>query len=133
MRQDSSTTRSSSLRPRIKIGLIGLACVAVIAVAALIARSSLLRTAEASSPATSNITVPSTVGQTVSVTWTGTIPPGSSPNNNCVALADTPAADQHVSTVALPAGIYNALGAKFSFKITWTPVVNINTSDEILT
>lgn len=133
MRPGSFTTRPSSLHLRAKVGLIGLACVATVAVVALAARSSLLRTAEASSPATSNITVPSTVGQTVSVTWTGTIPPGSSPNNNCVALADTPGADQHLSTVTVPAGLYNTIGAQFSFKINWTPVVNINSSDEILT
>jgi len=87
----------------------------------------------ASMPPTSNVTVPSTIGQTVTVTWTGTIPPGSNPSSNCAALADTPAVDQHNSTVTVPAGIYNTLTAQFTFKITWTPVVNLSTSDEILT
>src|SRR3989442_6025535 len=69
----------------------------------------------AATPPTSNVTVPSTIGQTVSVTWTGTIPPGSSPTSNCTALADTPGADQHNSTVTVPAGIYNTLDAQFIF------------------
>jgi hypothetical protein len=87
----------------------------------------------ASTPPTSNVTVPSTIGQTVTVTWTGTIPPGSNATSNCAALADTPAVDQHNSTVSVPAGIYNTLAAQFTFKITWTPVVDPSASDEILT
>jgi hypothetical protein len=87
----------------------------------------------ASMPPTSSVTVPSTIGQTVTVTWTGTIPPGSNATSNCAALADTPAVDQHNSTVSVPAGIYNTLAAQFTFQITWTPVVNLSSSDEILT
>ena len=45
----------------------------------------------ASTPPTSNVTVPSTIGQTVTVTWTGTIPPGSNATSNCAALVDTAA------------------------------------------
>jgi hypothetical protein len=77
--------------------------------------------------------VPSTIGQTVSVTWTGTIPPLTNASSNCTALADTPAADTHTSTINVPAGVYNSVSAQFAFKITWTPVVNSNASDEILT
>src|SRR5438105_12858359 len=84
----------------------------------------------AATPPTSNVTVPSTIGQTVTVTWTGTIPPGSSPTSDCSALADTPAADQENTTVTVPAGIYNTLAARFVFKITWTPVVDGSSSDE---
>src|SRR5947209_2687301 len=87
----------------------------------------------ASTTSMTNITVPSSIGQTVSVTWTGSIPPGSNPGSNCVSVADTALSDQDVSNVTVPAGIYNTLAAKFTFKITWTPVVNINSSDEILT
>ena len=47
------------------------------------------------------------------------IPPLANASSNCAVLADTPAADQHVSTVTVPAGIYNTLSAKFEFKITW--------------
>jgi hypothetical protein len=49
--------------------------------------------------------------------------------SNCTVLADTAAADQHISTVSVPNGIYNTLSAKFTFKITWPNADN----DEILT
>jgi hypothetical protein len=87
----------------------------------------------ASMPPTSNITVPSTVGQTVSVTWTGTIPPLANATSDCTALADLPAADTHTSTINVPAGVYNTVSAQFRFNITWTPVVDPSASDEILT
>jgi hypothetical protein len=116
-----------------KMILVALACVTVAAIITTITRSSVVRTVEAASPATSNITVPSTPGQTVSVTWTGSIPPGSNPSSDCTALADTPAVDQHVSTVNVPAGVYNTVSAQFTFKIDWTPVVDPSASDEILT
>jgi hypothetical protein len=116
----------------LKIILAVLALVAVASIAGILGWDG-ARTVEAALPATSNLTVPSTIGQTVSTTWTGSIPPGSSPTSKCTAIVDTPAVDQHVSTVSVPAGIYNTLQAQFTFKITWTPVVNLNSSDEILT
>ena len=84
----------------------------------------------ASTPPTSTVTVPSTIGQTVTRTWTGMIPPLANASSNCAVLADTPAADQHVSTVTVPAGIYNTLSAKFEFKITWD---GASGNDEVLT
>ena len=87
----------------------------------------------AATPPTSNLTVPSSIGQTVSVTWSGTIPPLANATSNCTTLADTPAVDQHVSTISVPAGIYTSLVAQFTFKIEWTPVVNGQSSDEVLT
>jgi hypothetical protein len=83
----------------------------------------------AASPPSSTVTVPSSIGQTVTRIWTGTIPPLTNASSNCAVLADTPAVDQHVSTVSVPAGIYNTLSAKFEFKITWDNADN----DEILT
>jgi hypothetical protein len=88
---------------------------------------------KASDPPTSIVTVPSTAGQTVTKTWTGTIPPLTNASSNCTALADTAAADTHTSTINVPAGVYSLVSAQFVFKITWTPVVNSNASDEILT
>ena len=73
----------------------------------------------ASTPPTSNITVPSSANQTVTITWTGQIPPGANPSSDCSKLADTPAVDQHVPTINVPAGIYNSLNAKFTFNISW--------------
>lgn len=84
----------------------------------------------ASNPATSNITVPSTAGQTVTVTWTGQIPVGANPTSDCSKLADTPAVDQHLPTISVPAGIYNSVNAKFTFNISWDASSG---NDEILT
>jgi hypothetical protein len=84
----------------------------------------------ASDPPTSMITVPSTNGQTVKVTWTGTIPPLVNGTSNCADLADTPAVDQHVPTIDVPAGAYNTVQAKFTFNIKWDGDAG---NDEILT
>ena len=84
----------------------------------------------ASNPATSNVTVPGTAGQKVVVNWTGDIPPLVNGTSDCTNLADTPAADQHVSTVNVPAGLYNSVNAKFTFRIEWDENAG---NDEILT
>src|SRR5256714_11514850 len=84
----------------------------------------------ASNPATSNITVPGSAGQKVQVTWTGDIPALVNGTSDCSNLADTPAADQHVSTVNVPAGLYNSVNAKFTFRIEWDKDAG---NDEILT
>ncbi|HEX8899202.1 MAG TPA: hypothetical protein VF751_10940, partial [Chthoniobacterales bacterium] len=73
----------------------------------------------ASNPATSTITVPATVGQKVTVTWTGQIPPLANATSDCANLADTPAVDQHLPTINVPAGVYSTLTAKFEFNISW--------------
>jgi hypothetical protein len=83
----------------------------------------------ASTPPTSSITVPSTAGQTVSVTWSGTIPALVNASSDCAHLADTPVVDQHLPTINVPAGVYSNVNAKFTFTITWEPDGN----DEILT
>ncbi len=85
--------------------------------------------AGASTPPTSSITVPSAAGQTVSVTWTGTIPPGANPTNACTAVAGTPLADEHSTAITVPPGLYNSLNATFTFSITWGDALH----DEILT
>jgi hypothetical protein len=113
-------SESGLFRPRVFLafGLFSLAALLVIL---------------AATPPTTSVTVSSTIGQTVSVSWTGTIPPGSSPTSDCSALVDTPAADQENTAITVPAGLYNSAAAKFVFKITWTPVVSGSSSDEILT
>src|ERR1700730_11016122 len=88
----------------------------------------------ASTPPTDSITVPSSPGQTVSVTWTGTIPPFNNNTSDCARFAGTAVVDQHVSTVIVPAGVYNNLDAFFKFKISWIPSTGQETTnDEILT
>src|SRR5207237_4475601 len=66
----------------------------------------------ASTPASSNITVPSSSGQTVMVTWTGEIPALVNGTSDCMVLADTPLVDQHLPTITVPAGVYNTVNAK---------------------
>ncbi|HEV2803827.1 MAG TPA: PKD domain-containing protein [Chthoniobacterales bacterium] len=83
----------------------------------------------ASNPATSTITVPSSVNQTVSVTWSGEIPAGANPSSDCSALGGTPVADQHIPTINVPANIYSSLNAKFTFSISWD---GASGNDEIL-
>src|SRR5438105_4887870 len=73
----------------------------------------------ASTPPSSNITVPSSSGQTVTVTWTGEIPALVDGASDCMVFADTPLVDQHLPTVNVPAGVYNTLNAKFTFNISW--------------
>jgi hypothetical protein len=88
----------------------------------------------ASTPATDSITVPSTPGRTVTVTWTGTIPPLNNNTSDCAMFAGTPVVDQHVSTVVVPPGVYNSVDAYFKFKISWIPSTGQETTnDEILT
>jgi PKD repeat protein len=84
----------------------------------------------ASDPPTSSITVPSTTGQTVTVQWTGSIPPLVNGTSDCTNLADTPAADQHNPTINVPTGLYNSVNAKFTFNISWE---NSAGNDEVLT
>src|SRR5882724_5623738 len=132
MSKDSLKSRAS-VSLRMKIILAAVACVIVAAVTGTITRLSGEGTVEASNPGTSMVTVPSTGGQTVTVTWTGTIPPLTNATSDCTTFADGPLVDQHLSTVNVPAGTYSLVSAQFRFKITWTPVVNLNTSDEILT
>src|SRR5437870_4594050 len=87
----------------------------------------------ASTPPSDSITVPSTIGQTVSVTWTGTIPPLANASSDCTVLADLPAADTHTTTINVPPGTYDTVSAHFTFNISWTPVASNSTSDEVLT
>jgi len=84
---------------------------------------------KASTPPTSTVTVPTSAPQTVTDTWSGTIPAGSNPSSNCAPLAGTPQADEHDVTVNVPTGVYDTLQANFTFNITWANASN----DEILT
>src|SRR6267143_4728312 len=105
----------TKLSLRMKITLAAITCLTVTAISVGITGWFSSRTVEASMPATSMVTVPSTIGQTVTINWTGSIPPGSSATSNCTALADTPAVDQHNSTLTVPVGVYNTLAAQFTF------------------
>jgi hypothetical protein len=124
-------SRKSSRRRRwsLRSVFVAICCSLIGAIVIPLALFRLLSTVEASNPATSSITVPSTTGQKVVINWTGSIPPLVNGTSDCSKLADTPAVDQHVSTISVPTGVYNSLNAKFTFNITWPNADN----DEILT
>src|SRR5256714_13022420 len=87
--------------------------------------------APASSPPAGNVTVPTTAGGTASDSWTGTIPPGSTPASDCTSGLSP--ADHHLIQITAPAS-YGTLSVQFVFSITWTPnTPTEDTADEILT
>src|SRR5258705_2219986 len=133
MSRNSLKPRTTSLSFRMKIVLAAVAGVMVAAVTGTITHLSGVGTVEPSTPATSMVTVPSIGGQTVTVTWTGTIPPLANATSDCTTFADSPAVDQHLSPVNVPAGTYSLVSAQFRFKITCAPLISANASDEILT
>lgn len=129
MSQRSPKSRIDSRTSSIRLLLVAICCALLAVTTVPITHFRLLSTVEASNPAMSNIAVPSTSGQMVVINWTGSIPPLVNGTSDCSRLADSPAVDQHVSTVNVPAGIYNSLNAKFTFNVTWPDSGN----DEILT
>src|SRR2546423_6517315 len=107
-------------------------CAVALSGAVLVATGLSLPYAEGSTPANSNLTVPTTPGQSVSVTYTGTIPAASVNPNECATEGGT-TADAHTVTITAPPGGYKTVNAVFLVSIKWTPNVNEATSDEILT
>lgn len=84
--------------------------------------------AVASVPPSGALSVSSTNGVTVTHTWTGTILPGANATGDCASLPEA-LSDVHTVAVSVPAGLYDSLGADFTFRITWDSADN----DEILT
>jgi hypothetical protein len=88
--------------------------------------------AQASSPSSQTVTAPS-AGHTTTITWTGTILPGSDPTSDCNDAQGT-TSDPHSVTIKVPSGLYTASTTKAIFAISWTPASgNENTNDEVLT
>ena len=78
-----------------------------------------------------SVTVPTTVGGSDTDSWTGTIPPGTTPTSDCTGKQDNPAlSDTHTVTINVPANAYNQVQAKFTFTISWDPE---SLNDEIIT
>ena len=74
----------------------------------------------AATPATQGVTVPNQVGNTVSVTWAGTIPAASPhPTSDCNGAGV--GNDDEALTVTIPRKGYDKFDATFTFAITWTP------------
>lgn len=101
----------------------------VAAGAVLLATGATLGSASAAGSATS-VTVPA-AGNTVTKTWSGTIPTGSDPTSDCSTLGDS-LADTHQVRVTAPSGGYGTLASTFTFSIHWTPAAVEDTADEIL-
>src|SRR6266496_2307466 len=105
-------------------------------VAAIVGALLLMAAASApgSTPGSGSVAVPSTTGQTVTDSWTGTILPASHGTSNCNAVSGDPTVDHHLTSVTVPSGIYSTLDAAFRFSISWTPgTPTEDTADEILT
>src|SRR4051812_30754512 len=89
----------------------------------------------AATPQTQSIAVPSKAGQTVTVSWSGTIPAVSPhPTNTCNGPGV--GSDDEGLTVTLPRKGYDRFDAVFTFQINWTPSNpsgDESLSDEVLT
>lgn len=75
----------------------------------------------ASVPATlalGEITVPTTPGQSVTVTWTGTVLPGVNTSSECGSITDV-GADTHTETLIVPAGTYDTVTVTATASITY--------------
>ena len=74
----------------------------VVVALALVGAATVTNTSNAQEP----VTVPTTVGQTVTVTWQGTVSPGANASSECGQLTDL-GADTHAIDIAVPAGAYD--------------------------
>src|SRR3954451_18700511 len=89
----------------------------------------------AATPQTQSVAVPGKVGQTVKVTWSGTIPAASPhPTNDCNGAGV--GVDDAGLTVSVPRKGYDKFDAVFTFQINWTPsnpAGDETYNDEVLT
>jgi hypothetical protein len=85
----------------------------------------------AATPPSRSVTVPTSTGQTRTVSWAGTIDPGANPTSDCNGGTST--ADVENVAISVPASAYQNVSASFTFSIHWTPVVSSTANDEILT
>ena len=74
--------------------------------------------------------MPSQPGQTRTITWSGTIPPGTSPTSDCND-AQPSAIDEHDVRIVAPAGGYGSVSMTATFSIHWASADTVH--DEILT
>lgn len=87
----------------------------------------------ASTPPTSSVTVPTTVGATATDSWSGTAPAGTNPTSDCAGIPGA-FVDEHVVTINVGSGTYSTVNAVFTFQINWTYAsAAAQTSDLILT
>jgi hypothetical protein len=72
----------------------------------------------ASDPLSHDLTVPTTLGQTTTVEWTGTLPPGApgAATNSCTSGV---LEDHHVINLTVPEGAYGSVQVTAAFHIEW--------------
>ena len=92
--------------------------------ALLAASVSLAPTVFASVPSSHSVTVPTTPGETVTVEWTGTTPPGVNPASACT-LPGGVGEDRHSLDIGVPAGAYDAVDVTAEFSIRWNAGTNV--------
>jgi hypothetical protein len=73
--------------------------------------------------AADQVTVPSTPGQTVSVTWTGTVLPGANPGSDCSGTALS--TDPHIVNILVPPGTYSAVSVLATATITYSGAADL--------
>jgi len=113
---------------RTTLGRLAIAAAAV----GVAAAGALGASAQASTPGSQSASVPA-VGHTTTVTWTGTIDPGSDPTSDCND-AQGVTSDSHAVTLAVPDGFYATRTTKAVFSIAWKPASGQETTnDEVLT
>ncbi|SFF37071.1 Fungalysin/Thermolysin Propeptide Motif [Fontimonas thermophila] len=99
-----------------------------VGMAALVAVGlSVAGSARASEPASQDVILPTTPGQTVVVEWTGTALPGVSGIGTTGGIVDAPIPcldggpdDSHLINLTVPDGAYDAVNVSAEFKIEWT-------------
>ncbi|MEO8688964.1 MAG: sialidase family protein [Solirubrobacteraceae bacterium] len=86
---------------------------------------------EAATPATQSVTAPTTPGQTVTRTWSGTIPNLSDGTGTSSCKGRATGVDAAGIHIDVPAGAYDNVDIDYKFTITWTDATGLN--DEVLT
>ena len=71
-----------------------------------------------SSQAADQLTVPTTIGQTVQVTWQGSVLPGANPTSDCSGTAIS--TDTHDVSIVVPTGAYTTVSVQASATVTFT-------------
>jgi hypothetical protein len=74
--------------------------------------------AVASDPPSQAVTVPTTPGQTVTVTWTGTVLPGANPSSECGQPTDV-GQDSHEVQLSVPPGTYDSVTVLASATVSY--------------
>lgn len=77
----------------------------------------------AATPASQDVAVPVRDGEVVTVTWTGTVPPGANPTGSCAGIPASQT-DVHTINLSVPEGLYQSFRVTAAFKITWADANN---------